>query len=80
METKEKIIKKYIPNGCINLHNYKEEIDLIGKAMEEYVNQTQKDISINEIKQSHFFQTDNYAGLTPTICYKIKRFFTHKTF
>lgn len=23
----------------------------------------------------HFFQTDNYAGLTPTICYKIERFF-----
>lgn len=28
----------------------------------------------------HFFQTDNYSGLTPTTCYKIKRFFTHKTF
>lgn len=29
---------------------------------------------------NHFFQTDNYSGLTPTICYKIKRFFTHETF
>lgn len=28
----------------------------------------------------HFFQTDAYSGLTPTTCYKIKRFFTHKTF
>jgi hypothetical protein len=28
----------------------------------------------------HFFQTDNYSGLTPTTCYKIKRYFTHKTF
>jgi hypothetical protein len=36
------------------------------------------DMLLNQ--QSHFFQTDNYAGLTPTICYKIKRFFTHKTF
>lgn len=23
----------------------------------------------------HFFQTDNYSGLTPTTCYKIKNFF-----
>ena len=28
----------------------------------------------------HFFQTDNYSGLTPNTCYKIKRFATHKTF
>ncbi len=28
----------------------------------------------------HFFQTDNYSGLTPTTVYKIKRYFTHKTF
>lgn len=28
----------------------------------------------------HFFQTDNYTGLTPTTCYKIKNYFTHKTF
>jgi len=31
-------------------------------------------------QQDHFFQTDNYAGLTPNICYKIKRYLTHKTF
>jgi hypothetical protein len=31
-------------------------------------------------QQDHFFQTDNYAGLTPNICYKIKRYFTHKAF
>lgn len=31
-------------------------------------------------QQMHFFQTDNYSGLTPTTVYKIKRFFTHKTF
>ncbi len=31
-------------------------------------------------QQDHFFQTDNYSGLTPNTCYKIKRFFTHKTF
>lgn len=29
---------------------------------------------------NHFFHVDNYAGLTPNICYKIKRFFTHETF
>lgn len=28
----------------------------------------------------HFFKTDNYSGLTPNTCYKIKRYFTHKTF
>lgn len=28
----------------------------------------------------HFFQTDSYSGLTPNTCYKIKRFFTNKTF
>lgn len=26
-------------------------------------------------QREHFFQTDNYSGLTPTTCYKIKRFF-----
>ena len=31
-------------------------------------------------QQFHFFQTDTYSGLTPSITYKIKRFFTHKTF
>lgn len=28
----------------------------------------------------NFFQTDNYSGLTPTTCYKIKRFITNQTF
>lgn len=36
------------------------------------------DMLLNQ--QFNFFQTDNYSGLTPTICYKIKNFFTHKTF
>lgn len=31
-------------------------------------------------QQAHFFQTDNYSGLTPNTVYKIKRFLTHKTF
>jgi len=31
-------------------------------------------------QQNHFFHTDNYSGLTPNTCYKIKRFFTHETF
>ncbi len=31
-------------------------------------------------QQAHFFQTDNYSGLTPTTIYKIKRFLTYKTF
>lgn len=31
-------------------------------------------------QQHNFFQTDNYSGLTPNTVYKIKRFFTHKTF
>lgn len=26
-------------------------------------------------QREHFFQTDNYSGLTPNTCYKIKRFF-----
>jgi hypothetical protein len=26
-------------------------------------------------QQHHFFQTDNYSGLTPNDCYKIRRFF-----
>lgn len=26
-------------------------------------------------QQKHFFQVDNYSGLTPNTCYKIKRFF-----
>ena len=28
----------------------------------------------------NFFQTDNYSGLTPNTCYRIKRFFTGMTF
>jgi len=36
------------------------------------------DMLLNQ--QFNFFQTDNYMGLTPTTCYKIKNFFTHKTF
>ncbi len=28
----------------------------------------------------HLFLTDNYSGLTPNTCYRIKRFATHKTF
>lgn len=31
-------------------------------------------------QQNHFFQTDNYSGLTPNTCYKIRRFFNHETF
>jgi hypothetical protein len=31
-------------------------------------------------QQFNFFQTDNCNGLTPTTCYRIKRFFTHQTF
>lgn len=31
-------------------------------------------------QQYNFFQTDNYSGLTPNTCYKIKRFFTKRTF
>lgn len=36
------------------------------------------DMLLNQ--SSHFFQTDNYSGLTPTTCYKIKRFITNRTF
>lgn len=28
----------------------------------------------------NLFLTDTYSGLTPNTCYRIKRFFTHKTF
>jgi len=28
----------------------------------------------------HFFQTDSYSGLTPSTCYKIKRFLTKRAF
>ena len=31
-------------------------------------------------QKDNFFQTDPYSGLTPTTCYKIKRFFTKQTF
>lgn len=36
------------------------------------------DMLLNQ--KEHFFQTDNYSGLTPTTCYKIKRFITGRTF
>lgn len=36
------------------------------------------DMLLNQ--QNNFFQTDNYSGLTPNTCYKIKRFFLHETF
>lgn len=31
-------------------------------------------------QEEHFFQTDTYSGLTPSTCYRIKRFLTKKTF
>lgn len=31
-------------------------------------------------QRCNFFKTDNYSGLTPTTCYKIKRFITGQTF
>ncbi len=31
-------------------------------------------------QRNHFFQTDTYSGLTPNTCYRIKKFFTNKTF
>jgi hypothetical protein len=36
------------------------------------------DMLLNQ--REHFFQTDSYSGLTPTTCYKIKRFIKRKTF
>lgn len=36
------------------------------------------DMLLNQ--RAHFFQTDNYSGLTPNTCYKIQRFFTQTTF
>ena len=36
------------------------------------------DMLLNQ--EQHFFQTDTYSGLTPNTCYRIKRFFLHKTF
>lgn len=36
------------------------------------------DMLLNQ--EMHFFKTDGYSGLTPNICYRIKRFFLHKTF
>lgn len=36
------------------------------------------DMLLNQ--ENHFFHCDNYSGLTPNTCYKIKRFFTHETF
>lgn len=36
------------------------------------------DMLLNQ--RDHFFQTDDYSGLTPNTCYRIKRYFTHKTF
>lgn len=31
-------------------------------------------------QQHNFFKTDNYCGLTPNICYRIKNFALHETF
>jgi hypothetical protein len=36
------------------------------------------DMLLNQ--RNHFFQTDNYSGLTPNVCYKIGRFFGQPTF
>jgi len=38
------------------------------------------DSDMNLNQSPHFFQTDNYSGLTPNTCYKIKRFITRNTF
>lgn len=36
------------------------------------------DMLLNQAQ--HFFKTDNYSGLTPNTCYRIRRFFLHETF
>jgi hypothetical protein len=36
------------------------------------------DMLLNQ--KEHFFQTDSYSGLTPTICHKLKRFITGRYF
>jgi hypothetical protein len=37
-----------------------------------------KDMLLSQ--QFNFFKVDNYAGLTPTVCDEIRKFFTYKTF
>lgn len=39
MKTKDEIIKKYIPNGCINLKGIIKEREAISACMEEWKNQ-----------------------------------------
>lgn len=66
-------IKQWLSDNCMELFNVHSH-DFYRYAIID----DDSDMLLRQ--QDHFFQTDNYSGLTPTICYKIKRFFTHKTF
>lgn len=66
-------ISKWLKDNCMalfNVHYY----DFYRYAIID----DDSDMLLNQ--QFHFFQTDSYSGLTHNTCYKIKRFFTKKTF
>jgi len=66
-------IKKWLDDNCLNLFG------VHGHDFYRYaIIDDDSDMLLNQ--GPHFFQTDTYSGLTPNTCYKIRRFFTHKTF
>lgn len=61
-------VYEWLENNCHNLtgihsHDFKAYVIIDDDS----------DMLLNQ--QNHFFQTDTYSGLTPSICYKITRFF-----
>ena len=85
-EAKNGVVETYYDNGQqLSRANYKDgNLDGLYEAwyengqLESRVNyKDDSDMLLNQ--KEHFFQTDNYSGLTPTICYKIKRFITGRT-
>lgn len=66
-------ISKWLKDNCDNYFNTP-YYDFYNYAIID----DDSDMLLNQ--QSHFFQTDGYCGLTHNTCYRIKRFFTRKTF
>jgi len=71
-----------VPRGCEIEHWIDTHKELLGQDKYDYksyvILDDDSDMLLNQ--QNSFFHVDAYAGLTPNICYRIKRFLTHQTF
>ena len=54
----DEIIKEFIPNGSINLKNYKEEKEVMDKAMKEYGRRLLDHVAEKSVSRGFLSQED----------------------